>query len=64
MKREWVGWIGRGYFGYMIRDRKWNAWGNPPNISMAIKKTRGKKEEWTEGDWPPIKVRLILEEVE
>ena len=53
-----------------------NGWAAKANLSskiiwdtgepkvLSIYRYKGKKEEWGPEDWPPIKVRVIIEEID
>ena len=63
MKREWVGWMARSDLRKAIDGRKWSSMGNPLDYCDEIWKTKGARDDYADYDWPPVKVRLILEVV-
>lgn len=53
--------IGKGW----MRKRDWDKHGffNNENIAPTIFRTKGKKEDWDDQDWPPVKVEFEIKPV-
>ena len=64
MKREWVGWMAKTEFNEIMQRWKWSKLGNARFRIDDLWRGRGAKKDYCDEDWPPVKLRLILEEVE
>lgn len=60
-KRKWsrVGWIGKSVTDGFARLPHWPK--GDYDVSVAF--VRGKKDDWCDGEWPPRKVRVTVEEI-
>lgn len=57
MKKTITGWVGKNE----LADKRWREL----VFTMPIAaRTKGKKEEWCEKEWPPVKVRVTIEVIE
>ncbi len=61
-KRTWIGWAASYDFPDIFN---WKRRGHAQYLDIDtlpdMFKLKGKKEDWMDGDWPPVKVKITVE---
>lgn len=60
MKKTFTGWIPRSFKGDVskIKDPMYDMGGTG---TFAMFKTKDRKSDWADKDWPPVKVKITVE---
>ena len=53
-RAEFTGWIARN------AEATWSKWGS---LDVVLEKVKGERDDWAEGQWPPVRVRVVIEPI-
>ena len=60
-----IGWMGKLDYDFFSDNLKgkYPKQGHDITVMGTMYKTKGKKDDWNENDWPPVKVKISIEVV-
>lgn len=59
------GWMPRQEYERLLKDieEPFPHYGKDKNFDFIIYKTKGKRSDWLEWDWPPVKVQITIKKL-